>query len=98
MKALKTHNVNMNGKLRETLLIILLAVMAARKHRIAADANLRKNARNEKNAEMTENSWLLEVARSADERAANAFEYAYTGRKRMPFVCAEDLAKDGLDV
>ena len=39
LKALKTHNVNMNGKLRKTLLINLLAVMAARKHRIAADAN-----------------------------------------------------------
>ena len=39
MKALKTHNVNMNGKLRRTLLINLLAVMAARKHRVAAEAN-----------------------------------------------------------
>ena len=39
VKALKTHNVNMNGKLRKTLLINLLAIVAARKHRIAADAN-----------------------------------------------------------
>ena len=39
LKALKTHNVNMNGKLRKNLLINLLAAVAARKHRIAADAN-----------------------------------------------------------
>ena len=39
VKALKTHNVNMNGKLRKTLLINLIAIMAARKHRIAVDAN-----------------------------------------------------------
>ena len=39
LNALKTHNVNMNGKLRKTLPINLLAVMAARKDRIAADAN-----------------------------------------------------------
>ena len=53
VKALKTHNLNMNGKLRKTLLINSLSVMAARKHRIAADANWRQNARNERNAEMT---------------------------------------------
>ena len=39
LKALWTHNANMNGKLRRTLLINLLAVMAARKHRVAAEAN-----------------------------------------------------------
>ena len=39
LQALKTHNVNMSGKLRKTHVINLLAVMAARKHRIAADAN-----------------------------------------------------------
>ena len=39
VKALKTHDVMMTGKLRKALLINLLSVMAARKHRVSVDAN-----------------------------------------------------------